>query len=62
MDRHRRREATVIPIILRPCDWQDMPFAGLQGLPKNARPVTAYPNADEAYMEIVAGVKRVLGA
>ena len=62
MERHERREAVVIPVILRPCDWQDMPFAKVQGLPRNARPVTQYANADDAYLEIVQGIRRVLGA
>src|SRR5438128_5859961 len=32
MERHKRGEARVIPIILRPCLWQGAPFAGLQVL------------------------------
>src|SRR5437868_5292900 len=32
LKRHQRREARVIPIILRPCDWRTSPFARLQCL------------------------------
>lgn len=60
MERHERREATVIPVFLKPCDWHEMPFAKVQGLPRNARPVTQFANQDEAFLEIVQGIKRVL--
>src|SRR5690349_11031623 len=38
MKRHNANEARVIPIILRPCDWHDMPFGKLQVLPQNNKP------------------------
>ncbi|MEK7256934.1 MAG: toll/interleukin-1 receptor domain-containing protein, partial [Bacteroidota bacterium] len=60
MERHERREATVIPVFLKPCDWREMPFARVQGLPRNARPVTQFANQDEAFLEIVQGIRRVL--
>lgn len=60
MERHERKEASVVPVFLRPCDWQDMPFARVQGLPINTRSVTQYENADEAYLEIVQGIRRIL--
>ncbi len=60
MERHEKREAKVIPIMLRTCDWADMPYAKLQALPKNANPVTNYPNRDEAFTEIAKGIRRVV--
>ncbi|HEY1353109.1 MAG TPA: toll/interleukin-1 receptor domain-containing protein [Ktedonobacteraceae bacterium] len=39
MQRHESGEAQVIPIILRPVDWQGAPFAKLQVLPQDARPI-----------------------
>ena len=29
MERHRTGDARVIPVILRPCDWKDLPFGTL---------------------------------
>jgi hypothetical protein len=34
LEGHQRGKARVIPIILRPCDWQTSPFAPLQCLPR----------------------------
>ncbi|MCK7480157.1 MAG: toll/interleukin-1 receptor domain-containing protein [Candidatus Moduliflexus flocculans] len=37
MERHAAGEARVVPIILKPVDWQSAPFGQLQALPKNAK-------------------------
>jgi hypothetical protein len=60
LERHERREARVIPIILRPCDWQQAPFARLQCLPRNCRPITTWRNRDEAFLDIVQGIRQVI--
>ncbi len=46
----------VIPVILRPCDWE-LELGHLMALPKGASPVSTWPNMDEAYNDIVEGVK-----
>lgn len=60
MERHESREARVVPIILRPCDWGSAPFGKLQALPRDARPVTKWANRDEAFMEIAKGIRAVV--
>ncbi len=62
MERHEAGEASVIPIILRPCDWTGAPFGKLQGLPKNARPVTTWPNSDEAFTDVAKGIRKAAEA
>ena len=60
MQRHERGEVRVIPIILRNCEWSDMPYAKLQALPKNAVPVTKFADKDEAYTDIASGIRLVV--
>lgn len=62
VERHDRGEARVIPVILRPCDWQEAPFARLQGLPKDAKAVTTWPNRDEAWTDVAKGIRRAVEA
>lgn len=57
VERHDRGEAQVIPLILRACHWQGAPFSKLQALPKNGRPVTSWPNIDEAFTNIAKGIE-----
>src|SRR5437016_2112638 len=49
LERHRRGEAQVIPIVVRPVDWHDAPFARLHCLPRDGKPVTRWDNQDEAF-------------
>jgi tetratricopeptide (TPR) repeat protein len=58
--RQRAGTARVLPILLRPCDWEHSAIAALQVLPAGARPVSLWPNADEAYLDVARGVRRVV--
>ena len=57
MERHEAGDAIVIPIILRPSDWTGMPFSKLQALPKDAKPIVKWPIRDEAFLNVVEGIK-----
>lgn len=54
--RHRLGEARVIPIILRPCVWEESPFGRLQVLPRDGRPVSRWADRDEACLDVARGV------
>ena len=60
MKRHDEGSARVVPIILRKCDWRKLPYAKLQALPRNARPVLDYPNRDDAFTEIAEGIAKLV--
>lgn len=57
MERNDNGEARVIPVILRPVDWKGARFGKLQALPKDARPVTDWPNRDEAFLNVAQGIR-----
>jgi hypothetical protein len=57
MKRHEKKEARIIPVILRPCDWHDLPFGKLLGVPKDGKPITTWPNRDEAFLDVVRAIK-----
>lgn len=58
MDRHERGDATVIPIFVRSCLWQDAPFAKLQGVPKNAMPIGSSRDTDRAWTEVATVIRQ----
>ena len=60
MERHEAGDARVIPVIIRPVDWQDAPFGKLQALPKDAKPITKWADRDEALLDVAKGIKRTL--
>jgi hypothetical protein len=57
MRRHEAGEARVIPVILRPCEWHDLPFGKLQAATKDGRPVTKFPSLDDGFLEVVQAIK-----
>jgi hypothetical protein len=57
LERHEAGKARVIPIILRPVDWEGAPFGKLQALPKDAKPVTNWPDHDQAFLNIAQGIR-----
>lgn len=59
MARHAEGTARVIPIILRAVDWSSAPFGKLQGLPQDVRPITSWPNRDEAFAAVARGLRAV---
>ena len=60
LERHDARDACVIPVILRSVDWRGAPFAKLQALPKDGRPLTSWPNKDEAFTDVARGIRKAL--
>lgn len=57
LERHERRDALVIPVILRPVALRGTPFAKLQALPTDAKAVTDWPNQDSAFVDVVEGLR-----
>lgn len=59
LQRHRAGKARVIPIILRPVDWENAPFSKLQVLPMDGRAITGrgWHNIDEAFMDVARGIR-----
>jgi len=59
MERHTAGSARVIPVILRSCAWDLAPFAKLQALPKDGKPIDKWANIDEAFLDVANGIRRV---
>lgn len=59
LERHEAGEARVIPVLLRPCDWNDAPFSKLQALPAGAKPITKWADRDEAFLSVAQGIRKV---
>ncbi len=62
MQRHGAGEACVIPVVLRWADWSGEPFAKFQALPKNAKPIASWRDRDEAFYDVVQGMKMTIAS
>lgn len=55
-----QKHKKVIPVLLRPIDWQVSPIAKFQALPTNAKPITSWESHDEAFLNVAQGIRRVV--
>ncbi len=62
MERHAAREARVIPVILRHCDWHGAPFGKLMAAPQDGKPITAWPDRDEAMADVAKQIRKAVEA
>ncbi len=59
LERHQAGEVRVIPILLRPCLWQETPLAMLQVLPADRVPVTEHTDRHRAFVDITLAIRDV---
>lgn len=60
LERHGRGEAIVIPVILRPCAWHELPFGKLLAATKDGKPIVQFPSYDEGFVEVANAVSTAL--
>ena len=62
MERHQAGDARVIPVILRHCVWHGAPFGKLMAAPKDGKPITSWPDRDEALADVAKQVTNAVEA
>jgi hypothetical protein len=60
LQRHRRGQARIIPVILRPVDWQETPIGHLLATPRDGKPVTKWHRRDDAFLDIATSIRRAV--
>ena len=60
IQRHQDGTTRVIPIITKPCDWEDTYLSKLQTLPENTKPITQWNNRNAAFLDVVKGIRRIV--
>ena len=62
MNRRARGSIRVVAVVVRPCDWKSTVASGFKLLPEDGREVTRWRSADDAYLNIVRGIRRVVAS
>jgi hypoxanthine phosphoribosyltransferase len=60
LERDKIGEARVIPIIVRPANWEATSIKDLQVLPKKGKPITSLENRYKAWTNVAKGIDRVI--
>lgn len=63
--RQQQGRCRIIPVLLKPCDWMDMPFAQLEMTPKHPETgrllaISSWNDKDEALNIVVQSIKKAL--
>ncbi|HEV2988684.1 MAG TPA: toll/interleukin-1 receptor domain-containing protein [Candidatus Angelobacter sp.] len=60
IERSDAGETRIVPVILKPCDWQTSRFARFQALPKDAKPIVDWPTLDHGFDNVLKGLRRLI--
>ncbi|WP_333796590.1 toll/interleukin-1 receptor domain-containing protein [Rheinheimera sp.] len=60
LELHKAGKAKLIPIVIRPVDWGGSELATLQGLPKDADPISSWSDSDAAWLNVIKGIKNCI--
>ena len=47
----------MIPVIVHPCEWHDMPFGHLRATPQDGKPLWKFPNAHDGFVDVIKDIK-----
>jgi TIR domain len=59
LELHNLGKTTILPIILRPALWQETEIGSIQALPKDGKPISTFPDLDQAFIDVATGIKKV---
>lgn len=60
MSQHEAGESVVIPVFVRSCDFEGAPFGRVQGVPKDAKPISSWSDRDAGWLDVIKGVKKAI--
>lgn len=62
LERYEAKEALIVPVIVKPCDWLVPELKKFKALPKDGRAVTSshWKSVDEALTDVVSGIRKVI--
>ena len=58
LEQNAAGKARVIPVLLRHADWNNPPIDKLSPLPSNRKPIKSWNDRDEAFLEVVKGIRQ----
>lgn len=58
--RLKRGEVKLVPILLRPCLWEESRFSALQIIPRDTKPITSSTSVDEAFKAVSIEIRAIV--
>jgi hypothetical protein len=61
-NRLKKKEAKIVPILIKPCLWDQSRFSELQIIPRDAKPITSWSSVDDAFFQVAEEIKNMVNA
>ncbi len=61
LERQAKREARLVCVILKHCDWKASPLSRGLACPRDGKPVVTWTSIDEAFLDVVESLRKLLG-
>ncbi len=59
IDKHNAGKTNIVPVIIRPSNFEVLSLKNFQALPKNAKAITTWSNQDEAWLDVVTQLSKL---
>ena len=60
LDRLKRGEVKVVPVLLKVCLWQELRFSELQIIPRDGKAVTSWSSVEEAFTQVATEIRALV--
>lgn len=58
--RLKRGDVKVVPVLLKPCLWEESRFSELQMIPRDAKPITSWTSVDDALKDVASEIRKLV--
>jgi len=58
--RLKKGEVKIVPILAKPCLWQESRFSELQMVPRDTKPMTSWTSLDEAFVNVATEIRQIV--
>jgi hypothetical protein len=56
----KRGDVKVVPVLLKPCLWEESRFSELQIIPRDAKAVTSWTSVDDALKDVASEIRKIV--
>jgi len=61
-NRLKNKALRIVPVLVKPCLWDQSRFSELQIIPRDAKPITSAASADDAFFMVAEEIKNMVNA
>ncbi len=60
LTRLKRGDVKIVPVLLKPCLWQESRFSELQIIPRDAKAISSWPSRDDGFFDVATEIRKLV--